>query len=77
MWRGWAQTRDHVIPYKMFALYLEAAEAIDAVTELRDARAFALGYSMARAGKDARVRAAQRSLIRRAYPEVTMEGNEV
>lgn len=35
------------------------------------ARAVALGYSMARAGKDAKVRSAQRSLIRRAYPEIT------
>lgn len=54
-------------------LLLETVDTVDAVFELAGARSVALGYAMARSGKDPKVKSAQRSLIRRAYPEVTEE----
>jgi len=63
-----------VIPHRLFGLLVGTIDAVDAVDELGGARSTALGYAMARQGKDPKVRAAQRSLIRRAYPEITEMG---
>lgn len=62
-------TDDGVIPYKLFYMLLSALKNVEAVVELYTSRAVAHGYGMARAGKNPRVRQAQRTLIRRAYPQ--------
>lgn len=69
---GHWRTRDGVIPYKLFYLLIDALDSVDAVRELETARAVLLGYGLARAGKNAKVKEAHRKLVRRAFPKKSL-----
>lgn len=73
-WETWSNptwpTADHVIPYKLMVLLLEATGSVKAIEQLVMANALAHGVSIAWQGKDTRVRRLTRKLARRAFPTV-------
>lgn len=68
---GW-QTTDGTIPYRLYLALLVEMDALDAAAELRgmNATLLAIGLAFAQKGKDAKVKAAVRTLTNRAIPEV-------
>lgn len=70
-WQG--VTRDRVIPYRLFWLFLAETDyrgSLEATDRLRLALAAAHGQAIAWGGKDPKVKQQTRRLIKLAYPEV-------
>lgn len=63
------KTRDHVIPYKMFWMMLNAAGHVEAREQLQQALAVAHGTAISQSGKQGKVKAHTRRLMRAANPE--------
>ena len=63
-------TRDGVIPFRVFYVLMDAMDAVDAGEQLRDAMAHAHGQAIAENGKDSKVRSQTRRMMRRADPKM-------
>lgn len=67
-WRGWQETTDRLIPFKLFWLYHAAIPHLRATRALSDVRASGLAIGAALSG-DPATRRAISDLIREAYPD--------
>lgn len=70
-WSKRWQTRDNVIPFKLFYMMLNAGAHLEAADQLKHMFAHAHAKALVGGGKNkGRIRAQTRSLIRAANPEV-------